>query len=142
MTARQLSPRIVPNGSETGDLFVESIDDALRDAVRAAGGAKAVGATLFPSKGVEAAGRYLLDCLNPSRAEHLTPEQMLHVLRIARDAGYHGAKHWLDAAAGYAPTPPVDRDDQRAELARTIAAAGETLRRAVAALDRIERGAR
>lgn len=142
MTRAGSSRGPVPNASETGELFAESVDDAIRDAVRAAGGAKAVGAALFPSKSIEAAARYLLDCMNPARAEHLTPEQVVHVLRLARDAGYHGAKHWLDGATGYAPTPAIDVDDQRAELARMIATAGESLRRAVAALDRLDRGGR
>lgn len=119
-------------------LFVEDVTDALRAAIDAAGGRKRVGGALWPAKGAEAAGRYLADCLNPSRSERLNPDEVVHVLRLARDAGYHGAKHWLDEALGYAPTPPVDPEDQAAELARQIASAGDNLRRAVAALERLQ----
>lgn len=120
-------------------LFLESIYDALRAAVDAVGGPKAAGVALFPSKSIEDARRLLLDCLNPARAERLDPEQTLHLLRIARDAGFHGAKHWIDDELGYAPTPPIEPDDQSAELARVIAAASDQLRRATDALDRIRR---
>lgn len=128
-------------GAGQPSLFVEDVFDALRSAVDAAGGRKRVGALLWPAKGPDAAGRYLADCLNPSRSERLNPEEFLHVLRLARDGGYHGAKHWIDVELGYAPTPPVEPDDQAAELARVISGAGDTLRRAVAALEKLQ-GAR
>lgn len=119
-------------------LFVEDVTDALRSAIAAAGGPKKVGALLWPTKGPDAAARYLHDCLNPSRSERFNPDEFLHVLRLARECGYHGAKHWLDAELGYAPTPPVEPNDEAAELARTITSAAETMRRATEALDRLE----
>lgn len=45
--------------------------DAAREAVRHAGGAKKVGPQMFPDKSVESAARYLMDALNPARAERL-----------------------------------------------------------------------
>lgn len=123
-------------------LFHETVYDALRSAVAAAGGAKKVGPVLFPSKSDDAAANLVRDCLNPARSERFDPEQVVHVFRLAREAGYHDAKHWLDTELGYAPTPPVDPDDQAAELARVIAAAGDQLRRATEALGRLQKGIR
>lgn len=60
------------------------------------------------------------------------------MLQLAREAGHHAAKHWIDGECGYAPTPPVEPEDEAAELARTITSAAETVRRATEALDRLE----
>jgi hypothetical protein len=119
-------------------LFIESVYDALTSAVKVAGGPKHVGSLLFPGKPVDDARSMLLNALDPSRREKLDPEQVIYILRLARDAGYHDAKHWLDLELGYAATPPVDANDQAAELARVIAGAGEQLRRATDALERLQ----
>lgn len=124
------------------ELFAEGVHDALRAAVMAAGGPKRVGPALWPAKAPDAAARYLHDCLNASRSERLNPEEFVLVLRLAREAGDHRAKHWLDTELGYAPTPPVEPEDQVAEIARVIATAGDTLRRATEALERAQARAR
>lgn len=80
--------------------------DAAREAVRHAGGAKKVGPQMFPDKSVDSAARYLMDALNPSRAERLTPSQVLMLMRLAREAGFHGFATWWMRQAGYqAPVP-------------------------------------
>lgn len=99
-------------------LFVDSIYDALRGIVERAGGLKAVGLRLRPTKSADEAGRWLADCLNTSRPEKLDPEDVLHLLRIGREANYHGAKYWIDTECGYAPTPPVEPADEQAQLMR------------------------
>lgn len=99
-------------------LFHESIDDAFRAVIERAGGMKAVGLRLRPTKTADAAGKWLADCLNPLRPERLDPEDVLHVLRLAREIGYHGAKHWIDCETGYAPTPPIEPADEQAQLMR------------------------
>lgn len=82
--------------------------DAAREAVRHAGGAKKVGPQMFPDKSVESAARYLMDALNPARAERLTPSQVLMLMRLAREAGFHGFASWWMRHAGYqAPVPMV-----------------------------------
>lgn len=52
-------------------LFHESIIDALRELVQGLGGTKAVGARMRPEMPVDHAGRWLSDCLNDARREHL-----------------------------------------------------------------------
>ena len=119
-------------------LFVEDIYDALKAIVSAAGGPKAVGARLFPHKSADSARGALLDSLNSARAEKLDPEQVLLLLKIGREVGYHGAKHWIDSETGYSVSMPVEPDDQAAELARVISNAADQVRRATDALERIQ----
>lgn len=48
--------------------------EAAKDAVKYLGGPKKVGELLFPEKQPDAAARYLLDALNPARAERLAKQ--------------------------------------------------------------------
>jgi hypothetical protein len=96
----------------------ESLNEALIDCVRAAGGSKQVGPLLWPEKSPDAAQRLLLDCLNEDRAAKLSPEQVLLVLRLARAKGHHAGREFILADLGYAPPVPVDPRDEAAELQR------------------------
>lgn len=96
--------------------FFEDLESALREAVRQLGGNKEVGRLLRPELPVEQAGNWLRDCLNPERREKLSPEQVLLLLRLARDAGFHGAMGFLAFTAGYESPRPVDPNDQEAQL--------------------------
>lgn len=116
-------------------LFHESIYDALRAIVERAGGAKNTGMRLRPSKSADEAGRWLLDCLNPSRAERLSPEDLLHLLRIGRDVGYHGAMTYLAGEAGYR-AEPVEPEDERARLQREFV---EAVKASAKIADKLER---
>jgi hypothetical protein len=118
-------------------LFVESIYDALRSIVQHCGGAKSIGARLWPQKSVDDARRQLLDCINPERSEKLDPEQMILLLRLARECEYHVAKHYLDAETGYLPSIPADPGEEQARLVQVIENAGRELNRAVTALEKL-----
>lgn len=118
-------------------LFVETIYDALKAIVAALGGAKTVAARLWPEKGVDDARKRLLDCLNPERDEKLDPEQVILLLRLAREADFHVAKHWLDAETGYAPSAPLDPADEESRQVAAIENAAKELQRAMATLDKI-----
>ena len=96
----------------------ESVNDALIEAVKALGGAKCVGAMLWPEKAPDVAQRLLLDCLNPERPARLTPDQLLYLLRLARQRGYHDALGWILDSLGYQPTTPRAPVDEAAELQR------------------------
>ena len=109
---------------------------ALVEAVKALGGSKVVACKLWPEKPVEAAQRLMLDCLNDDRPVHLSPDHVLLILRLARQAGHHGAVGWLLAELGYAPPVPVEPVDALGELQREFIAA--TRQMAVMA-NRIER---
>jgi len=102
---------------------MDSINDALIALVKALGGSKVVGPMLWPEKMADAAQRLLLDCLNPDRPAHLTPEQMALLMRKARQAGYHAAAEWLMHDLGYAAPVPVEPRDEAADLQRQFIAA-------------------
>lgn len=109
-------------------LFVESLNDALRDAVRACGGGKVVAYKLWPEKSPEAAARLLSDCLNEHRAERLTPDQLMLVARMARERGCHVVMQYLCAELSYAAPVPVEPETELAGLLREYIALrkGET----------------
>lgn len=117
-------------------LFHESISDALRELVQAMGGTKAVGTRMRPELPADHAGRWLNDCMNDSRREHMTPEQLMWLLTEGRRAGVHGAITWIAGECGYTAPEPIEPEDERARLQREYIEAA----RAMAKLaDRIER---
>lgn len=95
--------------------------DAIRDVVRAIGGTKVAGHGLRPDFSPDAAGAWLKDCLNPERREKLAPSQVMRLLRLARDIGYHAPMQFIAAEIGYAVTP-TDPADEMAELQRQFIA--------------------
>lgn len=97
---------------------MESINDALIECVKALGGSKVVGPALWPEKAPDAAQRLLLDCLNPDRPAHLTPEHVVLLMRKARQAGHHLVADWLMSELGYAKPVPIEPRDEVAELQR------------------------
>ena len=92
--------------------------DAAREAVRHAGGPKKVGPQMFPDKSVDAAARYLMDALNPARAERLMPSQVL--MRMSREAGFHGFATWWMRQAGYQAPVPIAPVSEAAVLTAQI----------------------
>lgn len=117
-------------------LLYEDELDAARDAVKYLGGPKKVGPTIWPDKTPDAAARHLSDCLNPSRAERLSPSQLLLLMRRAREAGFHGLTAYLLREAGYAPPVPVQPTTESEVIARRL----ETLLSEAATLtSRLER---
>lgn len=127
------------NSQGSMPLFLEDVFDALRAAVQAAGGAKVVAGKLWPAKPIEQARKELLDALNRDNARKLCVEEVMAVLRMAREAGYHAAKHWIDAEIGYQATPPSDPKVERDRLADELARAADnfkSLQRAVERLDK------
>ena len=96
----------------------DSLNEALIDCVKAAGGSKQVGPLLWPEKTPDSAQRLLLDCLNDERPAKLSPEQVLLVLRLARAKGHHHGVEFILGDLGYAPPVPIDPRDEAAELQR------------------------
>lgn len=103
-------------------MFVEDYYDAIRAAVEGLGGYKRVGADLKPDLGVEAAGRWLADCVNPDKREKLSPTELAYIRRRARQAGLHVLAAWEAKDAGYAEPKPVEPEDERAALQREFVA--------------------
>lgn len=119
-------------------LFCSDVYEALAAIVTFLGGPKRVGAVFWPDKSARDAGKLLKDCLNPSRKEKLDPQQVVRLFRMARDAGFHVAKHWLDGETGYMPSLPATSHDEQAQLVAVIETAGTTLQNAVNALERLQ----
>jgi len=99
-------------------MFVEDLNDAIRDTIKALGGYKRVGSEMRPDLGVEGAGRWLSDCCNPDRRDKLSPEQVAWLRRRARQQGVHILAAFEAKDAGYAPPKPIEPEDERAELMR------------------------
>lgn len=118
-------------------LFMEDIYDALRAAVQALGGAKVVAAKLWPHKPIEQARKELLDALNRDNPRKLDAEEFIAVLRMAREAGFHQAKHWIDGASGYEPSDPLDPAIQRDRLAEELAHAARRFQELTQAVQRL-----
>lgn len=117
-------------------LFHESISDALRELVASLGGTKAVGARMRPELPADHAGRWLNDCLNDSRREHMTPEQLMWLLTEGRRTGIHGAITWIATECGYSAPQPVEPEDERAQLQREYIEAAKSMARLAAKIER------
>ncbi len=120
--------------------FFDCPEDALKAAVQHLGGAKSVGAKLWPDKSADQAARQLLDALNPGRAEKLEISQVMRILAWARDAGYHAAMLWISAEIGY-EARAVRRAEEVDRLTSMVEHSTKTLSAALAALERIGRSA-
>ena len=99
-------------------LFHESLNDALREVIAACGGAKQVAAKVWPEKAPDAAHRLLLDCLNETRPERLSPDRLRLILRAGREANCHSGMNWLLQDLGYADCKPLSPQDEQDELMR------------------------
>lgn len=106
---------------------METINDALIQAVKDLGGSKIVGPMLWPELLIDQAQKKLLDCLNPERQHHLTPEQASLILRKAKEAGKHEAMEFVCAYIGYSNPTPIEPADERAQLQKQFIAAKDVI---------------
>ena len=120
-------------------LFYDSVYEALRDVVRAGGGPKLVGAQLWPGKSVQEAQTRLLNCLDHNRAEKLSPEDLLVLLKIGRQVGCHVAMKFLCQECGYAEPQSVEPADELAELQRQFVGAVDEQRKMLERMERLTR---
>lgn len=102
-------------------LVIQDDTEAMTDAVRACGGSKVVAGWLWPTIDIYKAQKKLDDCLNANRSEKLSLAENLFILRKAREAGYHSAKHWIDEVTGYLPSEPMEPEVEAAKMQRTAA---------------------
>lgn len=118
-------------------LIHESIIDALREAINACGGNKKVGAVLYPDLPIDHAASRLRDCLNTDRREHLTPEQMVLIARLARAAGNHVVMNFLADDLGYLKPAPVEPEGQLSALQREFVEATKNLHQMASRIETI-----
>jgi len=113
-----------------------SLEDSLKSVVRALGGAKTTGHKLRPDLDPDAAGRWLLSCLESERAERLSLGQLMLLLRWGHDIGCHAGMDYIARDSGYAEPAPITPEDEQDELMREFNAGVKTL---AGLADRIER---
>jgi hypothetical protein len=114
----------------------ETLNQALLECVQVCGGSKAVGVALWPAKGVEAGRTRLLACLDDTRPEKLSPDEVLLLARMAREKGCHAYAEWVAHDLGYQPPQPVDPEDALADLLRKH---NELRAQQIASSERLER---
>lgn len=114
----------------------DNVNDVLVDCVKACGGSKAVGVEIWPAKGIDAAQRHLLNCLNPDRNEKLSPDEVLLIARMARDEGCHAYIDYLAQALSYTRPKPVEPVDELQELMRVN---NELRKQQIAMSERVEK---
>lgn len=119
-------------------LILGSFNEALNQIVLHAGGPKRVAPLLWPLKSERDAYTSLMDCLNPTRREKFDLEQIVRLLQLGREAGFHGAKHWLDEETGYEPSAPADPKVQHDRAAEAVLEAAATLAKALSTLERLQ----
>jgi hypothetical protein len=120
-------------------LFHESLADALRECIAVCGGLKAVGKVLWPEKDCDIAGRLLADCLNEAKREKLSPEQVLLLLRSAREKGCHAGMAFIARDLGYADPQPIEPEDERAKLQREFIESTKRLAQMAQRIEQLER---
>lgn len=118
--------------------FYENPEDALRACVEHLGGAKKIGAAMWPDKTVENAREYLLACLNHGRAEKLSYTQIIFIFREAKAAGFHAGFEWWAAQCEY-DTRPITKAEEVDRLTAVVEQASKSLSGALAALERIQK---
>lgn len=69
---------------------------------------------------MKAAQRLLLDCLNEDRPAKLSPEQVLLILRLSRERGFHAGIAFVLESLHYGPTVPIEPKDEAADLMRQV----------------------
>jgi len=114
-----------------------SLEDSIKSVLRALGGAKAAGHKLRPDLDPDAAGRWLLSCLEPDRAEKLALGQLMLILRWGHDAGCHAAIDYIARDCGYAEPAPIAPEDEQDELTREFNAGVKLLSTLTERMERI-----
>lgn len=117
-------------------LFHETFQDALKDCVRALGGAKTVGHAMRPEKTIDEARKWLLNALDDGRAEKLSPDQVIWILREARKVGCHSGTAYVLRECGYADPQPLEPQDERAALQREFVQHSKALQALAARIER------
>lgn len=118
--------------------FYESPEQALMAAVQHLGGAKQVGALLWPDKSPDGARTRLLDCLNPARAERLDMSEAMFILKQSKDRGFHAPFLWVSGEIGY-EARPITKAEEEDRLTTVIDNATRTLAAALPMLERMQR---
>ncbi len=125
--------------TQTHNMFIETLEEALREAVTALGGAKKVGSIFKPEMLSADAGNWLNDCLNPKKRDKLSYAQIMWILREARSVGFHSAINFICHDSGYSNPQPVEPESEQAKLMREFIEATKQQSRNVARMEELAR---
>jgi hypothetical protein len=120
-------------------MFVEDYPEAIRAAVQALGGFKRVGSDLKPDLAIDAAGRWLADCLNPEKRDILPPSALAYIRRKAREKGCHILAAFEAQEAGYAAPVPINPEDEKLKIEREFVMHLKGARELVDRMERLQR---
>lgn len=120
-----------------GELFYDTIYDAISNAVQASGGFKTVAGELWPTKKQGTAYARLKACLEDHTDEKLDPEEVLAIAKMAKIQGNHALMQYLGQELGY-QVIPLEPEDERTALQRQYIEATKVIRGIVDRMDRAE----
>lgn len=119
-------------------LFIEDIYEAARTVAMALGGTKKAGLLLRPDLPADKAGEWFANCVNRTRPEKFSPEQLLFLAREGRRVGCHAIASFVCADSGYAPPQPIEPEDERAQLQREFNENTKRMERMLARLEQLK----
>lgn len=114
-----------------------TLSEVLKQAVIRLGGSKHVGGLLWPEKQITQAARLLCNCLDDHRAEKLSPDQALLILKKANEAGYHDAMHSICDMLGYSKPTPIEPKDEKAQLQKDFIAHAKSMAVMLARMEKL-----
>lgn len=120
--------------------FYEGPEDALRSAIAALGGAKAVGQMLHPTKSMEDARTLVLNCINPERKEKFDYSQIIFIFREAKRRGHTSGFDWFSNQCEF-ESRPITENEQKDRMLAVVEQSTKTLASALASLERLQRAA-
>jgi hypothetical protein len=120
-----------------GQLFFDSIYDAMGSAILAAGGYKKVAGKLWPSLKSETAYARLKNALDETKAEKLALCEVMNILRMAAENGDSSVLSYVAGEFGFGLVE-VNPKDEAVELQRQIADGMDALNKRFARLERVQ----
>lgn len=110
--------------SQQPQLWHDTLEDALRDVVVAAGGPKRVASVLWPAKDPQEGARHLNRMLDPERPEKPSLEELMFLVRLGAEHDCHTAIEWICAVGGYTrperKNPETERDKIQREFIASV----------------------
>lgn len=138
MSRRSMSFHETGKAAETpqAELFHDTVLDACGSVVNSIGGVKRAACLLWPNDPMVRAEQRLRECLNGDRPQRFSPDELMRLMRLGREAGDHSIMNYLAAELGYNHPTPIDPDDQRAERERQFLAGLQRLEQLAKRLQR------
>lgn len=109
-----------------GELFYDTVYDAIHNAILACDGFKVVSGVLWPAMKPSSAYARLKSCVDLHKDEKLDLEEVIAIARLAKDRGNHALMQYLGSELGY-KVETVEPEDERAALQRDFINAVETV---------------